>query len=81
MVELEEFLKFVFENLGDPRVEFHKKMKYGYRHYFINITLKYPEDDQRNRESKTLQIIIDCRNNCIEVGQWEELTVLEDVGR
>jgi hypothetical protein len=78
MVELEEFLNFVFENLGDPRVEFHKKMKYGYRHYFINITLKYPEDEQRNRDSKTLQIIIDCRNNCIEVGQWEELVIFED---
>jgi len=39
MEELEEFLKFVFENLKDPRVEFYKKMKYGYRHYFINVTL------------------------------------------
>jgi len=77
MGELEEFLKFVFENLKDPRVEFYKKMKYGYRHYFINVTLKYPEDEQRNRESKTLQVIIDCRNNCIEIGQWEEMTVFE----
>jgi hypothetical protein len=77
MVELEEFLDFVVENLSDPRIEFFKKMKFGYRHYFINITLKYPEDDQRNRESKTLQIVVDCRNNCIEVGQWEELVVFE----
>ena len=77
MVELEEFLDFVIENLSDPRVDFYKKMKYGYRHYFINITLKYPEDEQRNRDSKTLQIIVDCRNNCIEVGQWEEMTVFE----
>ena len=77
MVELEEFLDFVIENLSDPRVDFYKKMKYGYRHYFINITLKYPEDEQRNRDSKTLQIIVDCRNNCIEVGQWEELVVFE----
>lgn len=78
MVELEEFLNFVYENLDDPRVGFYKKMKYGYRHYFINITLKCLEDEQRNRESKTLQIIIDCRNNCIEVGQWEELVIFED---
>ena len=38
---------------------------------------RYPEDEQRNRDSKTLQIIVDCRNNCIEVGQWEEMTVFE----
>jgi len=78
MVELEEFLQFIFQNLDDPRVEFFKKMKFGYRHYFINVTLKYPEDDQKGRDSKTLQIIIDCRNNCIEVGQWEELIVFEN---
>lgn len=77
MADLEEFLQFIVQNLDDPRVEFFKKMKYGYRHYFINITLKYPEDEQNRRDSKTLQIIVDCRNNCIEVGQWEELTVFE----
>jgi hypothetical protein len=79
MLELEDFLNFVFENLNDPRIELHKKMKYGYRHYFINITLKYPVDNHHHqiRDSKTLQIIVDCRNNCIEVGQWEELTVFE----
>jgi len=78
MDELEEFLNFIFENLDDPRIEFHKKMKYGFRHYFINLTLKYPDDNNKiSRDSKTLQIIIDCRNNCIEVGQWEELLVFE----
>ena len=77
MVELDEFLNFVVENLLDPRVEFYKKMKYGFRHYFINITLKFPEDENKVRDSKTLQIIVDCRNNCIEIGQWEELVVFE----
>lgn len=79
MVELEEFLNFVLENLYDPRVEFFKKMKYGYRHYHINITLKYPDDDHSiSRDSKTLQIIVDCRNSCIEIGRWEELLVFEN---
>ena len=59
MVELDEFLNFVVENLLDPRVEFYKKMKYGFRHYFINITLKFPEDENKVRDSKTLQIIVE----------------------
>ena len=55
MSELEQFLDFVFENLEDPRVEFYKKMKFGYRHYLININLRYPEDSQNShRDSKTL---------------------------
>lgn len=78
MEDLEQFLNFALENLSDPRVEFYKKMKYGYRHYFINIKLRVPDDTFNIRETKTLQIIVDCRNNCIEVGQWEDLSVYED---
>jgi hypothetical protein len=75
--DLEQFLNFALENLSDPRIEFYKKMKYGYSHYYINIRLKYPEDVNSN-DSKTLQIIVDCRNSCIEVGHWEDLLVFED---
>ena len=80
MEDLEQFLNFALENLSDPRIEFYKKMKYGYSHYYINISLKYPEVKALNslNDSKTLQIIVDCRNSCIEVGQWQDLSVFED---
>lgn len=86
MIELEDFLEFVLENIEDKRIEFYKKMKFGHRHFYININLKHyqnnlnPIINQRiaGSEIKTLSIVIDCRNNCIEFGEWENQIVFED---
>lgn len=86
MIELEDFLEFVLENIEDKRIDFYKKMKYGHRHFYININLKHyqnnlnPIINQRiaGSEIKTLSIVIDCRNNCIEFGEWENQIVFED---
>ena len=40
MKELDEFLTFLFENLEDERIEVTKKMKYGYRHFGVNVYLE-----------------------------------------
>lgn len=85
MIELEDFLEFVLENIEDKRIDFYKKMKYGHRHFYININLKHYQNNlnpinQRiaGSEIKTLSIVIDCRNNCIEFGEWENQIVFED---
>lgn len=89
MIELEDFLEFILENIDDKRIEFYKKMKFGHRHFYININLKSFEKsrDQNGNivnsinkisEMKTLSIIIDCRNNCIEFGEWENQMIFED---
>jgi len=87
MIELEDFLEFILENIDDKRIEFYKKMKFGHRHFYININLKCFEKDlisiKSNKstlgsEIKTLSIVIDCRNHCIEFGEWENQIVFED---
>jgi hypothetical protein len=85
MIELEDFLEFILENIDDKRIEFYKKMKFGHRHFYININLKSFEKNLlpnnqtfRGSEMKTLSIIIDCRNNCIEFGEWENQMIFED---
>lgn len=78
MQELDDFLWFIFERLSDHRVEFYKKMKYGFCFYYINLNLKYSDSSSKIRDSKTLNIVVDCRNNCIEVGQWEHFIVFEN---
>jgi hypothetical protein len=68
MIELEDFLEFILENIDDKRIEFYKKMKFGHRHFYININLKFFEKDlisiKSNKstlgsEIKTLSIVID----------------------
>jgi len=80
MVDLDKFLTFVFDHINDDRFELSKKIKYGFRHYYIYINLKFPDDaTNTNFNSKQLTIIVDNRNMCIEIGQWEDLLVFEDI--
>jgi len=80
MADLDKFLTFVFTHINDDRFELSKKMKYGFHYYYIYINLKLPEDVNSNfrGDSKQLTIIVDNRNICIEIGQWEDLIVFED---
>jgi hypothetical protein len=40
MNEIDEFLTFLYENIEDERIEVSKKMKYGFRHFGINLYLE-----------------------------------------
>ena|ERR1039457_2111108 len=68
MKELDKFLRFIIENLDDKRIEIYKKMKYGYRHYYISIEIDL-EDKKGNpiHYRDKMIISIDNRNNCIEI--------------
>lgn len=68
MEELNRFLHFLLENIDDNRVSILKKMKYGYKHYYISFNIDQLDENRKiifHRNS--LSIIIDNRNNCIDI--------------
>lgn len=88
MNEIDEFLTFLYENIEDERIEVSKKMKYGFRHFGINLYLENKEPDTIINSStgqitdnsyNSIQILIDCRNNCIELNVNMDDVVIEDI--
>ena len=79
MREIDEFLQFLLEHESDERISFTKKMKYGYRYYYISFNIdEKPEDDNKKNQSypnslrgyritDSIEIIVDNRNLCIEL--------------
>jgi hypothetical protein len=89
MNEIDEFLTFLYDNIEDERIEVSKKMKYGFRHFGINLYLENKEPDTiinsstgqiltDNSSYNSIQILIDCRNNCIELNVNMDDAVIED---
>jgi uncharacterized membrane protein YfhO len=89
MNEIDEFLQFLLENESDERISFSKKMKYGYRYYYVNFNIdEKPEDNNKNqsygfrgyRISDSVEIVIDNRNQCVEIlyDNGTENIILED---
>jgi hypothetical protein len=89
MNEIDEFLTFLYENIEDERIEVSKKMKYGFRHFGINLYLENKESDTIINSStgqiltdssyNSIRILIDCRNNCIELNVNMDDVVIEDI--
>jgi hypothetical protein len=77
MKEIDEFLEFLLQNESDERINISKKMKFGYRNYYVNFYIDdEPEDKTKNQNHASLRayriqdsidIIIDNRNKCIEL--------------
>lgn len=79
MKEIDEFLEFLLQNESDERISISKKMKFGYRNYYVNFYIDdEPEDKTKNqnqgyaslrayRIQDSIDIIIDNRNKCIEL--------------
>lgn len=88
MNEIDEFLTFLYDNIEDERIEVSKKIKYGFRHYGIRLYLENKEPDIDLNGStgqiltdsgyNSIQILIDCRNNCIELNVNMDDVVIED---
>ena len=90
MNEIDEFLTFLYDNIEDERIEVSKKMKYGFRHFGINLYLENKEPDTiinsstgqiltENSSYNSIQILIDCINNCIELNVNMDDVVIEDI--
>jgi hypothetical protein len=79
MKEIDEFLEFLLQNESDERISISKKMKFGYRNYYVNFFIDdEPEDKSKNqnqgyatlrayRIQDSIDIVIDNRNKCIEL--------------
>ncbi len=79
MSDLDGFISFLFKNISDSRVTFTKRMKYGYRYYHISLEVSRSDKDTNgHRDRKNFMIVIDNRNQCIELGEWEDTLIVED---
>lgn len=65
MNEIDEFLAFLLEHEYDKRINIKKTMKYGHRFYQISFSIDEETGDKSYGDS--LEIIIDNRNECIEI--------------
>lgn len=86
MNKVDKFFQFFIENLEDKRINISKKMKYGYRYYYITFTVdEDPGSKQNSNQSyfqyrDNMEIIFDNRNVCIEIfgGKEEYPLIIED---
>lgn len=86
MNELDLFLTHLFSNIENEDITLSKKMKYGYRHYYLNINVEKEGEDTGNKSiSNTyysltgggdFSITIDNRNKCIDIfSNFDNLTI------
>lgn len=82
--ELDQFIQFLIDHIADDRIRLSKKMKYGFRHYYLTFVIDAePEDGNQKvnyfRWNGSVEIVFDNRNNCIEVIDSDDRTlVIED---
>ena len=80
MKEIDDFLEFLIEHSHDDRIIISKKVKFGFRHYYITFNIDEEPDNGKRRISESVEICIDNRNNCIDVSQHygDTSIVIED---
>jgi hypothetical protein len=82
---LDEYIQFLMGNIDkDDRINLNKKMKYGFRHYYLTLTID--EENQNQNQNKgsihtysfreSLEIFFDNRNKCIEVNSFTEDSII-----
>lgn len=80
---LDEYIQFLMNNIDkDNRINLNKKMKYGFRHYYLTLTID-EENQNQNQGSihsysfrESLEIFFDNRNKCIEVNSFTEDSII-----
>jgi hypothetical protein len=83
MNELDSFLTHLFNNIESEDIALSKKMKYGYRHYYLNIKVEQEEETEISFSKNGLYIsdftiVIDNRNKCIDIFSNMDTIVVED---
>jgi hypothetical protein len=81
MEDLDKFLNFLMENSSDKRISISKRMKYGYRHFYLIFRI-----DESSKKTggfgyhHSLEIVFDNRNKCVEIisGVDDKHLVIED---
>lgn len=83
MNELDSFLTHLFNNIENEDITLSKKMKYGYRNYYLNIKVEQEEETEISFSKNGLYIsdftiVIDNRNKCIDIFSNMDTIVVED---
>jgi hypothetical protein len=85
MNELDNFLTHLFANIDNEAICLSKKMKYGYRHYYLNVNVEKEEKEDKNSINSGIYlsggdftIVIDNRNKCIDIFSNMDTIVVED---
>ena len=87
MNELDLFLTHLFTNIDNKDIILSKKMKYGYRHYYLNVNVQKEEQEDKNSINNSgiylsgggdFCITIDNRNKCIDIFSNFDNIVVED---
>lgn len=89
MKELDLFLTHLFVNIDGKDIILSKKMKYGYRHYYLNVNVEKEEKEDKNSVNNSgiysftggsgdFCITIDNRNKCIDIFSNFDNIVVED---
>jgi hypothetical protein len=83
MNELDSFLTHLFNNIESEDITLSKKMKYGYRHYYLNIKVEQQEETEISFSKNGIYIsdftiVIDNRNKCIDIFSNMDTIVVED---
>ncbi len=86
MEKLDKFIQFFIDHIDDNRISVFKKMKYGFRYYYISFYID--DDPNQNNQNQSygfkyrenLEITFDNRNECIEIygGDEEHPLIIED---
>ena len=87
MNELDLFLTHLFTNIDNKDIILSKKMKYGYRHYYLNVNVEKEDKEDKNSINNSgiylsgggdFCITIDNRNKCIDIFSNFDNIVVED---
>ena len=71
MKDLNEFIEFLINHRDDNRIQIYRKMKYGFKHFYIDFFT----DKEKNGSTflrPSLSLIIDNRNKCIDISSTDE---------
>lgn len=75
MEKLDKFLQFFIDNSDDKRISISKKMKYGFRYYYITFVVDEDPVKQSNQlyqYRENMEVTFDNRNGCIEIFGGDE---------
>jgi len=73
MEKVDKFIEFLIDNRSDSRIKISKKIKYGFRCYFLVFEIDpAPDKNTPYPYRERMEIIFDGRNRCIEVYREDE---------
>ena len=79
MPEIDQLINFIFSNIDDESVSLKKRLKNGYRNYYLNVELEYQNNSSSNCSTAhdDFSIVIDNENGCLDIFSNFENLIIE----